>query len=145
MTPTPSRPAPRWAWLLFALLDPIPYGAFVAALIFDAIYYNTATIMYVKGAAWLLVFGLLAAIIPRLINLFLTWMPRYRASAATRLDFMFTALAIIAAIFNAFVHGRDAFAAMPTGLWLSILTVVLLVLGRLAGNACGPKGEDRHV
>ncbi|MGJ8513272.1 hypothetical protein R84981_001024 [Carnimonas sp. R-84981] len=140
MTSTSSRPVPRWAWLLFSLLDPIPYGAFVAALIFDAIYYNTAEIMYVKGAAWLLVFGLLAAIIPRLINLFLTWMPRYGASGGVRFDFTFTALAIIAAIFNAFVHSRDAFATMPTGLWLSVLTVALLVIGRLAGNASGPKG-----
>ncbi|MBV9889387.1 MAG: hypothetical protein JO090_00685, partial [Rhizobacter sp.] len=39
-------------------------------------------------------------------------------------------LAIAAAILNAFVHSRDAYAVMPEGLWLSILTVGLFVLAR---------------
>ena len=36
---------------------------------------------------------------------------------------------IVLAIFNAFVHSRDAYAVMPAGLWLSIATVLLLALG----------------
>ncbi len=56
---------------LFSLLNPIPFGFFVGALIFDAIYLNSAEVMW--GKAWLITFGLLIAIVPRLINLFAVW------------------------------------------------------------------------
>ncbi len=55
---------------LFSLLNPIPFGFFVGALIFDAIYLNSAEVMWGKAAAWLITFGLLMPILPRLINLF---------------------------------------------------------------------------
>jgi uncharacterized membrane protein len=115
------------------LLDPLPYGMFVAALVFDATYSRTAEILWVKGAAWLICMGLVVAIIPRLINLVHVWLtgPRPRPFAAT-LAFWLNALAIVAAIFNAFVHSRDAYGAMPDGLWLSIATVVLMVLAHAA-------------
>jgi len=88
--------------------------------------------MWVKGAAWLITFGLLLAIIPRLINLVHVWVagPRPRPFAAT-LSFWLNLLAILAAIINAFVHSRDAYGTMPDGLWLSIVTVVLLAVANL--------------
>jgi len=45
--------------------------------------------------------------------------------------FWLNLLAIAAAIVNAFVHSRDAYGVMPEGLWLSCLTVVLLVLAKI--------------
>ena len=45
--------------------------------------------------------------------------------------FWLNLLAIAAAIMNAFVHSRDAYGVMPEGLWLSCLTVVLLVLAKV--------------
>ena len=45
--------------------------------------------------------------------------------------FWLNLLAIAAAITNAFVHSRDAFGAMPEGLWLSCLSIVLLVLAKV--------------
>lgn len=120
---------------IFDVLDPIPFGFFVAALIFDILYVNTFTILWVKAASWLLSIGLLFAIVPQLINLGRTWFTKVRTRALA-INFWLQVIAIVAAIFNAFVHSRDAYGSMPTGLWLSILTVLALVIGRIvmAGN-----------
>jgi uncharacterized membrane protein len=122
---------------IFDVLDPIPFGFFVAALIFDILYSNTFTILWVKAAAWLISIGLVFAIIPQLINLGRTWFTRGRVRApGLALNFWLQVVAIVAALINAFVHSRDAYATMPAGVWLSVLTVLAMVIGRivLAGN-----------
>lgn len=117
---------------IYGLLNPIPFGCFVAALIFDITYDRTAVILWDKGASWLIAFGLVFAIIPRLINLVQVWITSRRlVTRAEQIDFWLNLLAIIAAIFNAFVHSRDAYASMPTGVWLSACTVILLAVGRI--------------
>lgn len=119
----------RAAALLFELLDPIPYGCFLAALVFDAVYALTAVVFWVKSAAWLIAMGLLFAVVPRLIDLARVWWRggRPRAVAET-IAFWLNFCAIAAAVVNAFVHSRDAYGVMPTGLWLSGATMVLLML-----------------
>ena len=120
------------AAVAFDLLDPIPYGFFVGALVFDASYLKTAEILWVKAAAWLIAIGLLFAVLPRLINLVRVWFPGGMQRAAGEMaGFWLNLLAVVAAITNAFVHSRDAFGVMPEGLWLSCLTVVLLVLAKV--------------
>lgn len=117
---------------IYGLLNPLPFGFFVAALIFDIIYVRTAGVLWNKGAAWLIVFGLLLAIIPRFVNLAQVWITsRHLARRADKLDFWLNLLAIVAAIFNAFVHSRDAYAVVPTGVWLSACTVILLSIGHI--------------
>lgn len=117
---------------IFDVLDPIPFGFFVAALIFDVLYANTYTILWVKAAAWLISIGLVFAIIPQLINLGRTWFGKARVRTRNlALNFWLNVVAIIAALLNAFVHSRDAYATMPAGVWLSILTVLAMVVGRV--------------
>ena len=127
-----DKPRSKAAAIAFDLLDPIPYGFFVGALAFDAIYVGSADILWVKAAAWLIAIGLVFAVLPRLINLVRVWFPGGMQRAAGEMaGFWLNLLAIVAAITNAFVHSRDAFGAMPQGLWLSCLTVVLLVLAKV--------------
>jgi len=117
---------------VYGLLNPLPFGFFVAALIFDIIYVRTAGVLWNKAAAWLIVFGLLLAIIPRFVNLAQVWITsRHLARRADKLDFWLNLLAIVAAIFNAFVHSRDAYAVVPAGVWLSACTVILLSIGHV--------------
>lgn len=117
---------------VFGVLDPIPFGCFVAALIFDILYLNTAVMQWSKGAAWLIVFGLLFAIVPRLVNLVQVWITSRRSALrADRIDFGLNLVAIVVAIFNAFVHSRDAYASMPEGVWLSACTVILMAIARI--------------
>ena len=127
-----DRSRSKAAAVAFDLLDPIPYGFFVGALVFDASYLKTAEILWVKAAAWLIAIGLLFAVLPRLINLVRVCFPGGMQRAAGEMaGFWLNLLAVVAAITNAFVHSRDAFGVMPEGLWLSCLTVVLLVLAKV--------------
>ena len=129
------RPEPRRSIVaesIYDLLNPIPFGCFVAALIFDIIYSETAVMLWDKGAAWLIVFGLLFAVVPRLVNLTQVWVTSRRTATRTdKLDFWLNLFAIVVAIVNAFVHSRDAYAVVPTGLWLSVCTVILLSIGNI--------------
>ncbi|TCV93172.1 putative membrane protein [Luteibacter rhizovicinus] len=129
------RTAPRSSVLaraIYGLLNPIPFGFFVAALIFDIVYARSAEILWVKGAAWLIAIGLLVAVIPRLINLVQVWITfRRTVTGADKLDFWLNLFAVVAAIVNAFVHSRDAYSIVPAGVWLSACTVVLLSIGHI--------------
>jgi uncharacterized membrane protein len=129
------RAAPRRSVVanaIYGLLNPIPFGSFVAALIFDAVYAKTGEMLWMKGAAWLIAIGLVFAIIPRVVNLVQVWITSRRTTvAAERLDFWLNLLAIVVAIVNAFVHSRDAYSVIPAGAWLSALTVLLLAIGHI--------------
>ena len=142
-TNAPHRSAVATA--VYGLLNPIPYGFFVAGLIFDIIYANTAVVMWGKSASWLITLGLLFAVIPRLINLVRVWITsRQFATSSDRLDFWLNLLAISAAIFNAFVHTRDAYEVVPTAVWLSVCTVALLSLAHIL-RAMRPATVGVHV
>lgn len=128
----PAARRPVVASALYGLLNPVPFGCFVAALVFDILYVRTAVMLWDKGAAWLIVIGLLAAIVPRLINLVQVWIaPRAQTMRSARIDFWLNLLAIVAAILNAFVHSRDAYAVVPAGVWLSACTVALISIGHV--------------
>ena len=130
------RAAPRHSVYvegLYALLNPIPFGCFVAAMIFDIVYAENAGMLWNKGASWLIVFALLFAIAPRVVNLTRVWITaRHIATRTDKLDFWLNLIGILLAILNAFVHSRDAYAVVPAGLWLSVSTVVLLSIANIA-------------
>lgn len=117
---------------VYDVLNPIPYGCFVATLIFDILYAKTAVILWAHAAAWLVTIGLLFAIVPRLVNLVQVWITGRRfALGADKLDFWLHLAAIVLAIFNALIHSRDAYAVVPANVWLSAFTVLLLVVAQL--------------
>ena len=125
-----SRFSPTSA--VFNLLDPIPFGFFVAALIFDITYAKTANVLWLKSAAWLVTLGLLFAIVPQLINLGRVWFAKNRVrSQGQTINFWLNVVGIIAALINAFVHSRDAYAVIPAAVWLSVVTVLAMGIGRI--------------
>lgn len=125
-----GRPAPIVA--LYELLNPIPLGFFVAAWIFDILYMKTFAQMWNDAANWLIVIGLLIAIIPRIINAVLVWTgPKHSQGSPVKIHFWLSLLAIVLAIFNAFIHSRDAYAVVPMGVILSTLVVILLLLSNV--------------
>src|SRR3546814_11201589 len=96
------------AGAIYALFNPIPFGFFVAALIFDAIYSRNGDVLWVKAAAWLITLGLKFAILPRLINLFPVWRLSNRSPFVQKSDFWLNHVAIAHGIINAFVNIRDS-------------------------------------
>ncbi|MGJ7505898.1 hypothetical protein [Variovorax sp. GT1P44] len=132
MTPIAHKRHSLATSVVFDLLNPIPFGFFVGALIFDALFARSADVLWFKSAAWLISIGLFFAVVPRLINLVRVWFPGVQHSAGrSRAAFFFYLLGVAAAIVNAFVHSRDAYGVVPEGVWLSVLTVTLLIVGNV--------------
>lgn len=126
----PRRSA--FALTLYELLNPLPLGFFAAAWLFDILYMKTFQVFWNQGASWLIVFGLLIAILPRIVNLVQTWWgARGEHVGAYRLDFWLNLLAILLAILNAFIHSRDAYAVVPAGVILSTLVVLLISIANV--------------
>lgn len=118
--------------VVYELFNPLPVGFFVAAWIFDILYIKTYQIMWTDAASWLIAFGLVLAILPRLINLVQVGITqRHTVSRAEKLSFWLWLLAVVLAIFNAFVHSRDAWAVVPLGAILSTVVVVLLLIAHV--------------
>jgi uncharacterized membrane protein len=110
------------------MLVPVPIVCFVGALITDIVYAVTAEMMWADFSAWFLVvgfiFGVLAAI-AGLIDFFSNRLIRELTAAWFHL--LGNLAVLVLAFFNAFVHTRDAYTSVvPTGLILSIITVLIL-------------------
>ena len=134
----------RLAAVIYNLLNPVPYGCFIAALIFDIIYIYSTDVMWGKSASWLILFGLLFAIIPRLINLFQVWVgAAWPQLSAVKIHFWLNLLAIVAAILNSFVHSRDAYAIAPQNVIWSAITVACLVIANIT-LTLGRARESHH-
>ncbi|AIX72581.1 hypothetical protein C3374_04370 [Pantoea sp. PSNIH4] len=132
MNPNATRRHSALAVALYEFLNPIPLGFFTAAWIFDIIYLNSPHPMWTKSASWLIAFGLIIAIIPRLINLVQVWVGvSWPQTSPVKIHFWANLLAIVLASFNAFVHSRDAYAVAPAGVILSTLVVALLCLANI--------------
>lgn len=132
MNATATPPKANFGTLLYEWLNPIPLGFFVAAWLFDVIYLYSTEIFWTQAASWLIAFGLVIAIIPRLISLAQVWPSRARHySGAVKLHFWIWALAVILSIFNAFIHSRDGWAVVPVGVILSSVVVVLLFIANV--------------
>ncbi|MGG6108823.1 hypothetical protein QNH99_11630 [Pantoea allii] len=113
---------------LYALLEPVPLGFFVAAWLFDIIYMKTYIILWSISASWLIAIGLVMAILPRVISL----VYMFRGSTAPeKTHFWLSLVAVLLAIVNAFIHSRDAYAVVPTAAVLSTLVVILLLLANV--------------
>jgi len=117
-----------FAVTLYALLEPLPVGFFVAAWLFDIVYMKTTVIFWSVSASWLIAIGLVIAVLPRVISLIYLFRG---SSAPEKTHFWISLVAILLAIANAFIHSRDAYAVVPTAVILSTLVVILLLLANV--------------
>lgn len=122
---------------LHPLLVPFPIVCFIGALLNDIVYANTADMQWANFSVWLLTFGLIGglfAVITGLIDFFGD--RAVRSLAAAWVHGIGNAIVMLLALWNVFVHSRDAWTSvMPTGLILSIVTVVVMaVTGWLGGT-----------
>lgn len=113
---------------------------FLGALLADWAYSATYEVQWTNFASWLIAGGLVFA------GFALLWsiVDLLRRSAARRAGWI--GVLLLAAVFvfgfiNALVHAKDAWAAMPAGLILSLIVAVLAVAAIWAGFArFGRKG-----
>jgi uncharacterized membrane protein len=111
------------------MLVPIPIACFAGTLITDIAYARTADIMWGDFSDWLLTAGLVVSIFVVIAGLIdFIGDRRIRALPQAWVHAIGNALALVLAIFNAFVHTRDAYGQLPVGLILSLLVVLILLV-----------------
>jgi uncharacterized membrane protein len=110
------------------MLVPVPIACFVGALLTDITYYATAEMMWADLSAWLLVVGFIIGVLAAIAGLIDFLSNRHIREQMPAWPHMLGNLAVlVSSFFNVLIHTRDAWTSVvPTGLILSILTVLIL-------------------
>jgi uncharacterized membrane protein len=115
---------------LYAMLLPIPVVLFMATLVTDIVYWQTAAMLWADMSAWLLLVALIVSIFVVLAGIIdFLGDARIRQLRAARIHATSYVTALILSIFNCLIHTRDAYTSVvPSGLILSALVVVILLV-----------------
>ena len=119
------------------MLVPFPITCFVGALLTDLAYLASANVQWSNFSIWLITAGLVMGGFAALTGMIDYWGDRRVRAARPATPHMILNIAVfVIELFNAFVHSRDGWTSVvPTGLTLSIVSVVLLgVSARLGGS-----------
>ena len=127
---TPEYRTEGGAHPLLTLLVSFPIACLSFALLTDAIYVQTANVLWVDFSAWLLAIGLLGGVLAALAGLIT--IIRNRHSHSVRFVWPVAlggVLVLVIAFLNNLVHSRDGWTSvMPTGLALSVVTVLIMLI-----------------
>jgi uncharacterized membrane protein len=126
---------------LHAILLAFPLPLFLGALVSDLAYRATFHVQWANFSAWLIAGGLLVgafALLWALINLFRSH-SGYRGRPAAY--FVVLLVMWVLGFINALVHAKDAWATMPEGLYLSVITVLLALVAAWIGYSGFRTGE----
>jgi uncharacterized membrane protein len=101
----------------------------IAAFVTDLMYYWTSLMQWANFSAWLIVFGLVIALIAAVLLVLDVILGR--AGRMNWFHFILVTAAALLSLLNVLVHSRDAWTSVvPEGIVLSaIVTVLLLVAG----------------
>ena len=121
---------------LHAMVVPFPIVCFTGALFSDVAYLKSGgQVQWANFSEWLLAFGVMMGAIAALLGLIdLLSTPRNSRPMAAYFHFGSSALVLTLGLFNNFVHARDGWTGVvPTGLTLSALTVLVLIVTGFLG------------
>jgi uncharacterized membrane protein len=108
---------------------------FAGALVTDLVYWQMPAVLWERFSIWLITAGLVLsglAAVAYIIDL-VTGRKIDRPAVPRVVGY---ALAVLLSLINAFVHSRDGYTAVvPTGLTLSVLVIVVLLLTARVGTA----------
>ena len=110
------------------MLVPFPIVCFTGALFTDIAYARSADMMWANFSAWLLAVGMAMGVLAALAGLWdFIGNRRVRAQRPVWPHMLGNLVVLVLALFNNFVHSRDAWTSVvPTGLILSAATVALM-------------------
>lgn len=119
------------------MLAPFPTVCFSGALLTDLAYVRSANVMWTDFSVWLITAGLVMgglAVLAGIIDY--VGDRRVRAAPPATPYLIVCIVVLVLELFNAFVHSRDGWTSVwPTGLTLSIVSVVLLLIGGWLGGS----------
>ena len=118
---------------LHAIFLAFPLPLFLGALLSDLAYGSSYHVQWINFAAWLIAGGLLVgafALLWALIGAF-----RSKGPYAGRPIVYLVVLLVmwVLGFVNALVHGKDAWATMPAGLYLSLIVTLLALVAAWIG------------
>jgi uncharacterized membrane protein len=120
---------------IYSKLVSFSVACFVGALITDIVYWRTVAVTWETFSVWLITAGLILAGFA-IIAFVMEFFGGRQIRALAWPHAVGYALAVLFSLINAFIHSRDAYTAVvPTGLTLSGLVVVILILSAWAGSA----------
>lgn len=108
---------------------------FLGALFSDWAYAETYQVQWTNFASWLIAGGLVfsgVALLWAAVDVLRSSARRHRGGA---LYVVLLLASVVLAFLNALVHARDAWAAMPLGLMLSIAVLLLATVASVMGLA----------
>jgi uncharacterized membrane protein len=119
---------------IHAMLVPFPIVCFTGALLSDITYSNSPQVQWANFSQWLLAVGLIVGVLAAIFGLI-----DFLAAGRTRprigwFHLIGNAIVLLLALINNFVHSRDGWTGVvPTGLTLSAITVVLILVTGFLG------------
>jgi uncharacterized membrane protein len=117
------------------ILVSFPIAYFTAAFVTDLAYWQTAAVLWETFSDWLITAGLVMTGLA-VIAFMIDFVRGKRSRTLVWPHAVGYALAVLLSLLNAFVHSRDGYTAVvPTGLALSGLVVVILLITGWAGRA----------
>ncbi len=124
----PRSTAKLFGHPLHPMLVPFPIVCFIGALLTDLAYVASANIMWSNFSIWLITVGLVMGGLAALTGIIdYAGDRRVRAARPATPHMILNIAVFVIELFNAFVHSRDGWTSVvPTGLTLSIVSVVLL-------------------
>lgn len=122
---------------LHAMIVPVPIVCFIGALLTDLAYYNSANVQWSNFSIWLITAGLVGAGLAALTGIIdYIGDRRVRAARPATPHMIINLSVFVIELFNAFVHSRDGWTAVvPTGLTLSVISVLLLAVSAWLGGS----------
>ncbi len=140
-----SRPPDLGGRPLYPRLVPVPYAFFTAALVTDLAYWRSDDVKWETFSVWLITAGLLVVAVVAVAGLIdLARRRRTHPLAPPWPHVLGDTLAALLSIVNVLVHSRDGYTAVvPTGVTLSALVVLILVVTRLHRPAADGRGGSR--
>ena len=128
---------------LHAIFLAFPLPLFLGALLTDLTYDATFEVQWVNFSSWLIAGGLLfgaGAVLWALVGCLSSRSGRHGRSLVY---LVVLAVMWVLGLINAFEHGKDAYAAMPMGLYLSVIVAGLALVAAWIGYSGLPRGRAR--
>lgn len=133
MATVAARVFPRPLHPLHAVFLAFPLPLFLGAFVADLAYSSTYHVQWLNFAAWLNAGGLFIGAFALLWAMVVALRNRARRSRRS-IIYLVSLLAMwVLGLITAFVHGKDAWATMPEGLYLSALVALLALLATWVG------------